>query len=488
MSPYPIGVIMRRPRTSVTQRPPEDPTIPARPAIWADLPFKGMGISGVQTRSAFPGAGAMAVAGPRQIADMIGGLGMRVARFGQVIPGQAFQRNLAGYLRDMGVRMMGSATWLPTATNPGETKEHARLREMVTYWAPGHPEMLIVEPQNESQRTIQNPGLWDYAGDYGVTQLQVDHSPALWAARNDLAPTIPVLLPSMATKRKVGTTITSSWYWRMAKTAAGADFSFAPYVTHTNLHSYQGGFRPLMTEIPSSMAVYIGPQEMGKAAPGKPAWITETGYHNLVNYTGSHIGTPEDVAGRYVARMPFDFYRELPTLTGWLYYELVDDSPWRAPGSTPTPDHEEHFGLYFTDWTGTQDSPRVAFRPKPAAAALLRLKEWCHDPGSAITAQPLRVRWTGAPTDYKVHLLQKRSGTWVIAAYRDVSLYNPSTKTRISVTDTAVRFELGITPSRIRTLNVYTGAETAVTIPTDGSNPSFTLQAGPDVWLAEITP
>lgn len=358
---------------------PTDPGSPMQPvaARQSDRLVESIGVN-VHTGGAYASATA--------VADAVAYLGVRHVRIGRVGTGDTAQRALAMALVGRGVRLLGIADDYAAPT-PDD-----RVQEILSQWGGGAAQDGI-EALNEPQRFYGTPATWPATvstngpsstdSAIGVAEARRQQQATFEAARA-AAPTLPVLLTSMATKDKFSNPDVSppvqGWYDRLGDVSTWVDVA--------NLHIYPGGQTPLKG---GAIARYLA-ELPTSAGAGRPTWITETGYHDFLATTSGHKATLPAAAATYLARMPF----ELAELVRRFYvYELLDE-PSKA-------DLEAHFGL-FTDPTS----------PKPAAVALARVTALFSDPGAAFLPPPLPYTVTGG-TDVRSALFARRDGTWLVA-------------------------------------------------------------------------
>lgn len=232
------------------------------------------------------------------------------------------------------------------------------------------------------------------------------------------------------------------------------------YVDLGNIHSYPNAHPAtnLLAGKLSNAAVISG---------NKPVVATETGYH-------SHSGlmtTANDISlaagGKYFPRLLMEYFRQGIQRT--FLYELVDDFP--DPAHTNS---EYDLGLLNNDFTA-----------KPAATSVKNLIHLLKDPGTSFTPSTLNYTLTGGNADLRQVLLQKSDGTYWLALWQNVSVFDNPTSTDL------------INPDLPVTLTLGSAFASAATYLPDGSiNPTATFGPGlqlnlnvPDqVLLVEITP
>jgi hypothetical protein len=174
-----------------------------------------------------------------------------------------------------------------------------------------------------------------------------------------------------------------------------------PYFTHGNLHLYPGGLTP-----GSNLSAQLA--ESAGAFGAAPMRVTETGYHNAVNApsTERHLPTSERASGIYVPQLYFEYFRR--GIRRSCVYEFVDGRP------DPDEDNPEaNFGMLRND-----------LRPKPAFTRLRRLMTLLADPFPTTTPAQLDYTVSG-PSTLRQLLLQKGDGSFWLALWNDVSVWDP---------------------------------------------------------------
>jgi hypothetical protein len=205
-----------------------------------------------------------------------------------------------------------------------------------------------------------------------------------------------------------------SLVWPASRTTLG-DLSAS--MTYGNLHSYPGGQTParnLGSELPLA----------AKVSAAKPVVATETGYHNALAVTGTHAPADEVTAGVYTERLPLDYFRR--GIRRAFLYELIDQKP--ELGKT---NMQMHFGLLRNDLSR-----------KPAFTALKALLATVGD-GKPATPRSLRYDLTGGDASLRQQLFARADGSFSLALWRDVSMWDTKTRTQIAVTPTPVTVRLG---------------------------------------------
>jgi len=175
------------------------------------------------------------------------------------------------------------------------------------------------------------------------------------------------------------------------------------YATYGNMHAYQGGGVG-----DTLLGWYV---HSSRTLSGRDAlWTTEMGYHNNTKYLSD--GEQQGVSKRAAA-----IYLPTAFLSGFdrgvvrtFSYELIDeaDDPKLTSGSG-----EGHYGLLHYDGT-----------PKPAFTAIRNLIALLREPEhKAFTPGSLAITFSGAPRSLRFTLLQTSEGSYYLALWNDVSVY-----------------------------------------------------------------
>ena len=199
------------------------------------------------------------------------------------------------------------------------------------------------------------------------------------------------------------------------------------YFDYGNMHPYPNG------EHPASRRLSKNVSDTKKVSGDKPIVVTETGYHNALNWTGPHPGVSERAAARYMPRMYLEYFNRGIKRT--YAYELIDLKP--NPGRD---DLEKNFGLLRND--GSQ---------KPAYRALKNLIYILKDPGPAFKTSSLSYSLTGQTNGIHRTLLQKRNGSFYLVLWQERPSYDLKAKKNTAVPAKRVRLTLNQPVSRVTT-------------------------------------
>jgi hypothetical protein len=183
-----------------------------------------------------------------------------------------------------------------------------------------------------------------------------------------------------------------------------------------NIHRYPGGLSPSQL---IDQRTALARSELGN----KVVHCSEGGYFTALGSTG--VGNPvsEGAQAIYAPRHLMEY-----VLRGGKFwqYELMDDpDPTRC-------DREKNLGMVAVGST----SPS-SWRLKPAFAAMKDLLAATSDPGAAYTPRPLHMKITG-PSDLRWLAFGKRDDSRFLIVWRDVNVWNTSTKSDIGVAPATV--------------------------------------------------
>lgn len=223
-----------------------------------------------------------------------------------------------------------------------------------------------------------------------ITQLQ-----EIWAVKqsDSRLANIPVLSPSAA---------------QPTENSCLGDQS--AYTDEGNIHSYPGDSPPEATERGTDWSL-AGWKSHVQDVVGQdvPIVSTETGYHNAVNTTDGHLPVSEAADGKYTAQMYFAYQRA--GVHRAYKYELVNQF------SNPALDNiQGHFGFLRNDLT-----------EKPSYASVDNMMDILADSGSTTTLTPLSYQLTSSTGTVKSYLLQKSDGSYWLAVWNDVKIWQTVT-------------------------------------------------------------
>jgi hypothetical protein len=249
---------------------------------------------------------------------------------------------------------------------------------------------------------VEGPNEWDIAGDPAWASNLRAYQQQLYAAvKND---------PGLAGVDVIGPSLVH----RASRTTLG-DLSGS--LDYGNLHSYPGGRAPAST-LTSEFSL------AANVSAAKPVIATETGYHNALATKSTHPPIDEAWGSVYVERLPLDYFRR--GVKRAFFYELIDQKP-----ETAKTNMQMHFGLLRNDLSR-----------KPAFTALKTLLSSIGD-GTPATPRSLRYQLAGGDASLRHLLFARADGSLSLVLWRDVSIWNTTTRTGINVGPTPVSVRLG---------------------------------------------
>lgn len=225
-----------------------------------------------------------------------------------------------------------------------------------------------------------------------------------------------------------------------------------------NMHSYPGGRMPS-----ANLAAWRTAARTTSGA--KPVQATETGYHTALASDDGHLGVSERAAAIYVPRTHLEYFRAGVKRT--FAYELIDEG-------SDTSQVEDSFGLLRSDLSD-----------KPAMVALRNLIALVNDPGPSYTpTSALDYALIGAPSDVRHVLLQKRDGTYWLALWREISVWDRWARKDLYPPSAPVELSFGEPIVSATTYRPNDSVEPQLSI--DGPS-SVQVDVGPELTLVEIT-
>jgi hypothetical protein len=260
---------------------------------------------------------------------------------------------------------------------------------------------MLSGPMRSAVDAVEGPNEYDQSGDAGwVTNLRAYQQQlyGLMKGTANLA-SVPVIGPSLV---------------RSSSFAALGDLSDS--IDWGNIHPYAGG------QVPAINLAFNATSE-GAVAASKRAVATEAGYHNALGATSGQPPVSEEAGGDYIPRLLLDMFQAGVPRT--YIYELLDEKP-DAAGTQP----ESNFGLLRNDF-----SEKPAFRN---LAALLHLTA----PVSSFDPNGLHLAVDGS-SDTRQLLLQTGPHSYALVLWRDVKVWDQSTRKPIVVAPADAQVQLG---------------------------------------------
>jgi hypothetical protein len=285
--------------------------------------------------------------------------------------------------------------------------------------------LLQVYPSRvaSSFESYEGPNEYDNSGQSNwASTLQTSVSTLYPAAKSGLQPTAPVLAPSLSQPGSFAI---------LGNISSEIDYA--------NLHYYPGGRNPGTPGWGSGGYGSI-PWALGLAAQDsgtRPVMVTETGYDNLSSYADS---VPEDVAAIYYPRLLLELWKA--GIERSYMYELLSVSG-------------DDYGLLRSDGS-----------TKPAFFAVSNLLSLLSDPGTSFTPGSLDYTLTGGDANLHHELLQKADGSFYLALWVELPVYDVNAQQYLTVAPETVTLQ---TARPLSTLAVYqwnsAGQVTSQTLP-----------------------
>ncbi|MES2709957.1 MAG: calcium-binding protein, partial [Pseudomonadota bacterium] len=174
--------------------------------------------------------------------------------------------------------------------------------------------------------------------------------------------------------------------------------------------------------------------------PGKPFYITETGYHTQINASG---GGWEGVSEAVQAKLVLNTYMDGALLGAkqTYIYQLLDAYPGNS--------QEEHFGLF-----------RLDNSPKPAATAIRNLTAILDDQAGnagSFGTSSLDVTVTNAPANSHTLLAEKSNGTFQLITWAEPDIWNEDANQEINVSSTTETISFDRTFQKIEIFDPLVG-------------------------------
>jgi hypothetical protein len=237
--------------------------------------------------------------------------------------------------------------------------------------------------------------------------------------------------------------------------------NLTPWITDGNTHTYMGGEMPETSRWNEDLAA------VSHFAGTDPVVATETGYQNAVNTTNGHLPTSERATAIYMPRLLLENFRR--GIGRSYMYELLDES--NDPSKTNI---EASFGLLRSD-----------FSKKPAAVAVQNLISLLSDKGASFTPGSLEYTLQGAPASAQQVLLQKRDGSFYLAVWNRVSVWDRFGRVDLEPASVPITIRLG---QSISSAEVFEPNRSANAVYTAANPQSLSLSLSPRVQIIKLTP
>lgn len=288
-------------------------------------------------------------------------------------------------------------------------------------------------------------GLSHVSGIEGPNEFNINHT-AGWATQErEFVQWLHDTVRADAAYNSVPIIAPSVWKRILADYQALGDLS--AWVDKGCIHYYSGNRRPTLTGAPS-FTMQGSLQAANQLAPGKPIWMTETGWQSPAGNQPISLRAQ----AKYVLRDYFDAFGYGVEKT--FMYQLQDDQT-------------NLFGL--TDPNG---NPKLSF------TALKNLIELVKD--TQPSSGQIGYSFTNAPSSLKSIELSKSDGTFLIAFYLDVDSYDVRNRRDI---ESNVPVTLNVSGK----IEVYQPTFNSSPI-TTSSGSSFPLFASDQLTVVKVTP
>jgi len=296
----------------------------------------------------------------------------------------------------------------------------------------------IVSKIQASVESIESANEWDIAGSttlfngqpFPLGLINFHNQLYLTLKNSPITSSLPVLAPSMA-------------YWTNASSVGALPSDYG------NMHSYSGTADAtggaLSSQITAAQTI----------APNQPVISSETGWQNA---TGDQYSISQTASAKYLTRL-FPEYMNRNVVRAYPY-EFINEFADSKP--------ESNFGLL--NYNGT---------PKPAFTALKNMIALLKDPGSTFTPGSLSYSLGSVPSTIHHTLLQKRSGTFYLLLWQEISSYDATKKQDIVNPAITLTMTLG---TAIKQANLYLPLNSSTATATY-SNPSKLTLSVPDHLL-----
>lgn len=236
------------------------------------------------------------------------------------------------------------------------------------------------------------------------------------------------------------------------------------WMDYGNAHPYAAG-QPPADHWGSGLPMKEAIAKARLVCKDKPLITTESGYHNKIN-NPNHPGVSEEAAAIYHLQLPFVYFNE--GIFRIYKYEFLDLNP--DPAGL---DMECHFGLIRTDGTA-----------KPSFYALKNLLHLLEDTTEDFDVSPLDIHIDApAQTPVMSTLLQKSDGSYWLALFRNVSVFDLHNKVDVSVAPVPVTIRLG---KKCRHVDMYIPNDSDRSLPIAWEDNEITCLSGEKLMLLHM--
>jgi hypothetical protein len=189
-----------------------------------------------------------------------------------------------------------------------------------------------------------------------------------------------------------------------------------PYMERINMHRYPAGM------VPSNLI--DARTKWATAGVGvMPVIVTESAYNNGLN-ADSYAPLPADVIAIYADRLLME---HVSRGNDMYWFELLNNYPASSTN-----------GEYFYGLVAVPSQDPSTWKPMPAFGTFQRLLAMMKDGDTPYSPAGLPLTVTG-PSDMKSYLVGKRDGSYLLALWRDVSLWDRKSRTRLNPPSSTAR-------------------------------------------------
>ena len=247
------------------------------------------------------------------------------------------------------------------------------------------------------------------------------------------------------------------------KESPGLLGDLSQWMDYGGMHPYAAGQHPC-NHWGWGMSMTDALSTARKVSKNKPLLVTECGYHNKEN-NPSHPGVSEQAAAVYHVHLPFVYFNQ--GIVRSYKYEFIDLKPDDA-----MTDMECHFGLIRSDGT-----------PKPSFTALKNLLALLNDNDRSFVPQSLFIQIMSPATEsVQSTLLQKSDGSWWLALFRNVTIYDLKTREDIPIESVPVKLRF----HKKRNVCVYRPNESTEAYASFNKRKEISIDLGTKLILVEI--
>ena len=291
---------------------------------------------------------------------------------------------------------------------------------------------------------VEGPNEFDSWGGSDWQPRLVDYQRRLYSAiKGDPAlASLPVLGPSIVQRRNQES---------LGDISGTLDYG--------NFHPYPDGFSP-EEGIGDNIERAVG------NSGSKPLVATETGYHTTEGWSGEHNAVSEAAMATYIPRLYLEYFRRGVART--FSYELLDEKPGDD-------DRENNFGLLRNDLS-----------EKPAFGALRNLITILDDRGPAFTPGAVAYSLGDEATGVHHLLLQKSDGSYYLALWRAVDVWDPDAQASLQAPSgrVTVNFERQVTSA---TSFLPSRSATPVAALPSGSGRPLSVEVGAEATIVKLS-